>query len=154
MCEAYELYLFFLSTLQFPQKSLSIIWFWIDCINYFVHRHNRIADSMKAEGLIKSVRFEYKYLFLKIINPVNSYISFLRLKLAVWYEQTLYFTSLKEMYPKFTKNRRVEISIGNKHVFCSDVHVLRRFEYYWQSIYQINDLKEIKKKSQRFWKVL
>ena len=66
-----------LSTLQFPQKSLSIIWFWIDCINYFVHRHNRIANSMKAEGLIKSVRFGYYYLFLKIINPVNSYISFI-----------------------------------------------------------------------------
>ena len=40
----------------------------------------------------------------KIIYTFNAYNSFLGLKLAVLYGQTLYFTSLKEMNPKFKKN--------------------------------------------------
>ena len=32
-------------------------------------------------------------------------------------EQTVHLT-LNEMYPKFTCNHRVELSIGNEHMFC------------------------------------
>ena len=36
----------------------------------------------------------------------------------------------RKMYPKFTCSCRVEISVGNIHVFCSDVYLfLRRFEF-------------------------
>ena len=50
-------------------------------------------------------------------------ISILGQNLQLFYEQTLYLTTLKVMYPKFTSSCRVEISIGNKHVYSNDVYI-------------------------------
>ena len=46
-----------------------------------------------------------------------------RVKLVVFYEQTLYWPHSWKMYPKFTCSCRVEISFGNKQVFYSDVYI-------------------------------
>ena len=95
------------------QDFITIDSLWIDFINYFVHR--------------------------EINNyTVNDYNSIKRVKLAVFHEQTIYLTTLKEIYPKFTCSSRVNISIGNKHMFCSDVYIFSpqiRCYSSWQSAF-------------------
>ena len=57
---------------------------------------------------------------------------------------TLYLTTLTEMYPKFTYSSRVEISIWNTDVFCSDVYISPLIEFYRQNI--SSDIDFVKEK--------
>ena len=64
-------------------------------MNYFVHRamnlKNRIAHFMKAEDF-----YFIHFSMNEIIYTVNPVLFNFRVKLAVFYEQTLYLTAFKE----------------------------------------------------------
>ena len=66
---------------------------------------------MKADGMEKSAFGCFGFIFSihKIIYTANAYNS------SVY----IIFDHTKEIYPNCTYSRRVEIFIGNKHVFCN-----------------------------------
>ena len=51
------------------------------------------------------------------------------------------------MYLKYTCSSRVEISIGNKHLFLSDVHISPQIQTIWQNILRFNLIKELRKQT-------